>query len=503
MNRKASIVTQIVITWCFSLPNVVQAQPAYPPTIKLPVTFFDFHSNGSCPDFNPGMVGTNYTAGLRTGMVRDTLDGSGFPLRAVDSAKVNLNAAVAKWFRPWQPGDVTVPIYNRPAGTFKNMETVNYDTAFKNIVIHDSLIFAYIPGSEGKYQFQSGAFWPLDGRGFGQEPAMLWNGTTANGHNFSFSMRMHSEFRYVAGISFTIGGDDDIWAYVNGRLAIDLGGFHPPISDSITLDFSNAARFGLDVDSMYDLDIFYTERQANQSNIILTTQISIARPKPVVFIRIIPEQDTSLYPGDTLNVKAEVVDDTAGIRHEFDSLIEWSVLPEGTTSKLKNTTGARNTYYAINAYSFHYIIAKFTDPNNSVIILHGSDSLKIGVMPPRPSDYSLTIEPDTVQCSLPDPGPWCQKSSLLDSLVFSGTDIRKTAAAVIRDKWGNFVEHAPKSDWKFLAGSDIATMSFPVKPYLAVIEALNPGAAIIEVTDTSKNFTKKDTLQLSSRMILL
>jgi hypothetical protein len=86
--------------------------------------------------------------------------------------------------------------------------------------------------------------------------------------------------------------------------------------------------------------------------------------------------------------------------------------------------------------------------------------------------------------------------SPLDSLVFSGTAVPKTAVAVLRDKYGNFVEHAPKSEWKFLSGSDIARMSFPVRPYLAVIEALKPGTAMIEVTDTTNNFTKKDTLKI-------
>lgn len=69
-------------------------------------------------------------------------------------------------------------------------------------------------------------------------------------------------------------GEDDVWVFINGVLAIDLGGVHGPASGSVSLD-SAAATLGITTGSTYDLDIFHAERRTSGSNFNFTTSIAL------------------------------------------------------------------------------------------------------------------------------------------------------------------------------------------------------------------------------------
>jgi len=91
-----------------------------------------------------------------------------------------------------------------------------------------------------------------------------------NGNNFSFTSELRYPFTYRGGEVFSFTGDDDVWAFVNGVLAVDLGGIHQASSDSITLDDAAAQAFGLTVGGMYEIVLFQAERHVTQSNYKLT-----------------------------------------------------------------------------------------------------------------------------------------------------------------------------------------------------------------------------------------
>ncbi len=183
---------------------------------------------------------------------------------------------IAKWFVAWKPGDFTIPNYNNPATTTCSnpITTVNYDTAFKDSVIQDTLIFTLVPGSAGTYQYNNANFFPLDGRGFGADEPAAWkaaNPAYAN-HNYSFTMELHWAFENRAGLTFQFAGDDDVWAFINNRLVMDIGGIHNTTPGSVNVD-----TLGL-VNRLDTLNFFYAERHVTGSDIRITTNIISATP---------------------------------------------------------------------------------------------------------------------------------------------------------------------------------------------------------------------------------
>jgi fibro-slime domain-containing protein len=127
--------------------------------------------------------------------------------------------------------------------------------------------------SAGQFVYDSNTlsppgFFPIDGRGFGNE---------GRPHNYHFTTEIHSRFMYRGGEVFRFRGDDDLWLFVNGKLALDLGGLHAPVEGTVRFD-DMATSLGITPGNTYDMDIFHAERHTVLSNFRIETSIDCFIP---------------------------------------------------------------------------------------------------------------------------------------------------------------------------------------------------------------------------------
>lgn len=127
--------------------------------------------------------------------------------------------------------------------------------------------------TDNYYKYSNGAFFPLDtvADSAAMAPYRWRNNTGNNGnHDFHYAMHAKATFEYTKGLRFKFSGDDDVWIFINKKLALDIGGMHSAVADSINLD-----KLGLTEGKSYQFDMFYNERHANGSTISIQTTMNL------------------------------------------------------------------------------------------------------------------------------------------------------------------------------------------------------------------------------------
>lgn len=201
-----------------------------PPTCEAPEdayvlrgTIRDFHDTH--PDFEQGVVTDD------RGIVARELDAGGLPVYADHPTTPTTNGrdSFDTWYRD-------VPGVNAPMPIELQMLRVGTVVAYSSLEL-----------------------FPIDGALFGNE---------GRAHNYHFTLHASLEFERRGGEVFSFSGDDDLWVFVDGVLALDLGGVHPTENGSFDVD-DLAGPLGLVEGERYELAIFFAERQTTGSTFSL------------------------------------------------------------------------------------------------------------------------------------------------------------------------------------------------------------------------------------------
>ena len=115
---------------------------------------------------------------------------------------------------------------------------------------------------------------------------------TDAGRNMHFCSETHTKFRFKENLKFSISGNDDIWVFIDNKLAVDIGGNHLAAPGYVDVDkFLPNAEFGKE----YDIDIYFCNRRTPTSNLDIKTNMFFEQPESG--ITVLGTQDLNLFVG--------------------------------------------------------------------------------------------------------------------------------------------------------------------------------------------------------------
>jgi len=228
-----------------------QIQDDPPDIVELPVVYRDFKPYNSTA-FGNGSGHIDFEngggSGAYKGIVQTNLNANGKPVWAnptVTSATPHTEASFNQWY---------------------------VNTTGVNVAVVDTLKLPRIGNGVYEINEVKNTFFPLDNRGWVAQSKE----TPVNGHNFSFTSEVRYWFEYKGTETLAFTGDDDLWVFINRKLAVDIGGLHPKVSDSVTLA-TKATALGLTVGGIYEAAVFHAERHTGESNFQLTLTNFVSR----------------------------------------------------------------------------------------------------------------------------------------------------------------------------------------------------------------------------------
>ena len=366
-------------------------------------------------------------------------------------------------------------------------------------------------GDDGRWTFNSddmGGFFPLDSF---NDPNNIqyWDAldsTTpgAKKHNFHFSMEMHLQFIYYqsANLVFDFCGDDDVWIFINDRLAVDLGGLNNRATDTMIVNQRNITNnLGLIDGHTYNMDIFYAERNPIGSNLIIQTTMNLSNSSTLFY------NATVLGPGKNQYLILEHVQSlqkTCG----FTPLVNQIDTPtvnffiQGPQFSQPQPLATGGPYYggitvdvsksvvtvdsAAIAASGQLAPGQYRITFTSTVDTSRTGYLVFVVAPMAPDH--LDVLPDTLA---PDP----KKDMPVDSILIPMAQPKDTVYAVLRDKLGDYLSNASTETWTSRDTTVVTVAPSPTDKSRCVITKTGTGSTWVVASQPG---LKPDSIHVSA-----